>query len=239
MRQVQHGRKPRGRGRKQHNPLSRIYDSSGPETKIRGTAAHIAEKYQSLARDATSSGHRIVAENYLQHAEHYLRIVAVAQAAMQPPVQAGSGQVNSGQSDQAPPSERRENGDENNAVSADNPQGPRGESGSQPSNRNRRNQRRRPPVIDTPDIAAPAENPAAAEPEAAPVLADETAKKPPRAKAVDAGDASVNGASKPAAAPATPAPRRRTRRKPKATDTVKDTAKDSDISADADTAEIV
>ncbi|MBP1885153.1 hypothetical protein J2Z50_003443 [Ensifer mexicanus] len=51
--------------------------------KIRGTAQHIAEKYAALARDAQSSGDRVMAENYLQHAEHYNRIIAAAQAQMQ------------------------------------------------------------------------------------------------------------------------------------------------------------
>ena len=62
--------------RKGSNPLTRTYDSSGPDVKIRGTAQHIAEKYATLARDAQSSGDRVVAENYLQHAEHYNRIIA-------------------------------------------------------------------------------------------------------------------------------------------------------------------
>ncbi|TNM59666.1 DUF4167 domain-containing protein [Aliirhizobium smilacinae] len=69
--------------RKGGNPLSRTYDSSGPDVKIRGTAQHIAEKYSNLARDAQSSGDRVIAENYLQHAEHYYRIIAAAQAQMQ------------------------------------------------------------------------------------------------------------------------------------------------------------
>jgi hypothetical protein len=69
--------------RKGSNPLTRTYDSSGPDVKIRGTAQHIAEKYAQLARDAQSSGDRVVAENYLQHAEHYNRIIASAQAQMQ------------------------------------------------------------------------------------------------------------------------------------------------------------
>lgn len=51
--------------------------------KIRGTAQHIAEKYSTLARDSHSSGDRVMAENYLQHAEHYYRIIAAAQAQMQ------------------------------------------------------------------------------------------------------------------------------------------------------------
>jgi hypothetical protein len=61
------------------NP-NRTYDSSGPEIKIRGSASHVYEKYLQLARDANSSGDRIMAENYLQHAEHYYRIMAAAAA---------------------------------------------------------------------------------------------------------------------------------------------------------------
>jgi hypothetical protein len=95
MRPGQQNKRGRGRGsnnngggnnnfnRKGGNPLSRSYDSSGPDVKIRGTAQHIAEKYAALARDAQSSGDRVMAENYLQHAEHYNRIIAAAQAQMQ------------------------------------------------------------------------------------------------------------------------------------------------------------
>lgn len=64
------------------NPLTRSYESNGPDVKIRGSAQQIAEKYSALARDATSSGDRVMAENYLQHAEHYNRIIAAAQAQM-------------------------------------------------------------------------------------------------------------------------------------------------------------
>ena len=96
MRPGQQNKRGRGRGgsnnsgggggnfnRKGGNPLTRTYDSSGPDVKIRGTAQHIAEKYSALARDAQSSGDRVMAENYLQHAEHYNRIIATAQAQMQ------------------------------------------------------------------------------------------------------------------------------------------------------------
>src|SRR3984957_12600505 len=65
------------------NP-NRTFDSSGPEVKIRGSAAHVYEKYLQLARDANSSGDRVTAENYLQHAEHYFRIMAAQQAAQNP-----------------------------------------------------------------------------------------------------------------------------------------------------------
>src|SRR4249919_1692885 len=73
----------RGRGnnnnRKSHNPLTRVYESNGPDVKIRGTASHIAEKYVQLARDSQSSGDPVSAENYYQHAEHYFRLIAAAQ----------------------------------------------------------------------------------------------------------------------------------------------------------------
>jgi hypothetical protein len=91
MRQGQQHRRGRGRNnnnshnqnygghnnnhRKGNNPLSRSFESNGPEVKVRGTPAHVAEKYLSLARDAQSAGDPVLAENYLQHAEHYNRII--------------------------------------------------------------------------------------------------------------------------------------------------------------------
>ena len=84
MRQGQQNRRGRGRGRKPQNPLARNYESNGPDVKIRGTAAHIAEKYMSLARDALASGDLIAAESYFQHAEHYNRIIMAAQSQFGP-----------------------------------------------------------------------------------------------------------------------------------------------------------
>jgi hypothetical protein len=69
----------RNRNRRSQNPLSRVFESSGPDVKIRGTATQVAEKYVQLARDAQSSGDPVAAENYYQHAEHYFRIIASAQ----------------------------------------------------------------------------------------------------------------------------------------------------------------
>ncbi|WP_175869332.1 DUF4167 domain-containing protein [Bartonella gabonensis] len=66
------------------NPLSRNYESSGPDVKIRGNAQQIADKYISLARDAQGAGDRVMSENYLQHAEHYLRIILAAAGQMSP-----------------------------------------------------------------------------------------------------------------------------------------------------------
>lgn len=83
MRQGQQNRRGRGRQNtntnartgKGQNPLTRSYESNGPDVKIRGTPAHVAEKYISLARDSLSAGDVVMAENYLQHAEHYNRII--------------------------------------------------------------------------------------------------------------------------------------------------------------------
>jgi hypothetical protein len=82
MRNGQNKHRMRGRNRgggKSHNPLTRVYESNGPDVKIRGTANHVAEKYIQLARDATASGDPVAAENYYQHAEHYFRLIAAAQ----------------------------------------------------------------------------------------------------------------------------------------------------------------
>ena len=80
------GQNKRMRGRPSNNrrgpnPLTRSYESNGPDVKIRGNAHHVAEKYLQLARDAHTSGDPVAAENYLQHAEHYFRLIASAQAA--------------------------------------------------------------------------------------------------------------------------------------------------------------
>ncbi len=91
MRQGQQHRRGRGRNnnnnngssnvnnhagnRKGQNPLTRSFESNGPDVKVRGTPAHVAEKYMQLARDAQSVGDHVLAENYLQHAEHYNRII--------------------------------------------------------------------------------------------------------------------------------------------------------------------
>lgn len=74
-------KRQRGRGRKPNGQQNRHFESNGPDIKIRGSASHVHEKYQQLARDAASSGDRIMAENYLQHAEHYFRIVRAQQDA--------------------------------------------------------------------------------------------------------------------------------------------------------------
>ena len=62
-------------GRRNNQPRTQVYDSNGPDVRIRGTAHQVAEKYLALAKDSTAVGDHTVAENYFQHAEHYIRII--------------------------------------------------------------------------------------------------------------------------------------------------------------------
>ncbi len=78
-RQRGRNRKPGGGNANAANP-NRSWDSQGPENiKVRGNAQTVYERYQQLARDAASSGDRVLAENYLQHAEHYFRVLRALQ----------------------------------------------------------------------------------------------------------------------------------------------------------------
>ncbi|WP_170463318.1 DUF4167 domain-containing protein [Ruegeria arenilitoris] len=65
------------------NVVNRVFDSSGPEGKVRGTPQQIIDKYNQLARDAQLSNDRVAAENFQQHAEHYLRLLSEAQREME------------------------------------------------------------------------------------------------------------------------------------------------------------
>jgi hypothetical protein len=81
-RQRGRGRKPGGGHHHNHHQPNRTMESSGPDTKVRGPASHIYERYLQLARDAASSGDRVLSENYLQHADHYFRLVRAMQPAV-------------------------------------------------------------------------------------------------------------------------------------------------------------
>jgi len=92
----------RGRGhhqatRHQHRgtPMNRnhVFDSNGPDVRLRGTSQQLFEKYLQLGRDATSAGDRVMAESYFQHAEHYFRILNAMQQAQgqSPQAQGGNG----------------------------------------------------------------------------------------------------------------------------------------------------
>ncbi|MCP4183277.1 MAG: DUF4167 domain-containing protein [Hyphomicrobiales bacterium] len=121
MRQQQQRSRNRNRGRKSSNPLSRNFESNGPDVKIRGNANHIAEKYSVLARDALTSGDTVMAENYFQHAEHYFRIIA----ATQPNIQNNSNRDN----DKTP--NNSQNDDADTGETTNTPENARGE-GPQP-----------------------------------------------------------------------------------------------------------
>ena len=69
----------RNRSNSGGNIVNRVFDSSGPEGKVRGTPQQIIEKYNQLTRDAQLSNDRVAAENFQQHAEHYLRLLSEAQ----------------------------------------------------------------------------------------------------------------------------------------------------------------
>ncbi len=80
-------------------PLNRnhVFDSNGPDVRVRGTSQQLFEKYLQLGRDATSSGDRVMAESYFQHAEHYFRILNAMNQAAQQSQQGGQGQQGGGQ----------------------------------------------------------------------------------------------------------------------------------------------
>ncbi len=83
----------RGRNQRRRQGVNpnRALDSNGPDVRIRGTANQIYDKYQALARDASSAGDRIKAESYLQHAEHYFRLIRSMQVQQQPQNQSAAG----------------------------------------------------------------------------------------------------------------------------------------------------
>lgn len=76
-------RSKNNRNRPSGNIVNRVFDSNGPEGKVRGTPQQIIDKYNQLARDSQLSGDRVATENFQQHAEHYLRLLADAQREME------------------------------------------------------------------------------------------------------------------------------------------------------------
>ena len=78
-------RRQRGRNNNRRNQPNRnqVFDSNGPNVRVRGNAQQIMDKYMALARDAQSAGNHVLAEAFFQHGEHYLRIHLVNQAAVE------------------------------------------------------------------------------------------------------------------------------------------------------------
>lgn len=93
------------------NIINRVFDSSGPEGKVRGTPQQIIEKYLVLARDAQLSGDRVAAENFLQHAEHYTRMLSDAQREMAREAEARQQQHQNQNNNQGRRFEQRDEGD--------------------------------------------------------------------------------------------------------------------------------
>lgn len=160
MRQGQQNRRGRGRGnnnsgRKGQNPLTRNFESNGPDVKIKGTPAHVAEKYMSYARDALSNGDPVLAENFLQHAEHYNRIILTYREQQQ--AQSGADNSNGSpnqrqqrqpQQRNAPEAERESDGETsaegaNPALATDAPQPAMGGDNEGPRERQNRQGRNR------------------------------------------------------------------------------------------------
>ncbi len=78
-----HGQQSQNGQRRGYQNKNRVFDSNGPDVRIRGTAFQIVEKYAGLAKDAHSAGDRVLAESYLQHAEHYQRMINIWNEEMQ------------------------------------------------------------------------------------------------------------------------------------------------------------
>ena len=93
----QRGRNRSAGGKPQQHNANRALESNGPEgVKVRGNAQTVFERYQQLARDAASSGDRVLAENFLQHAEHYFRLIRAMQPTRPASEIIGRDQFNSG-----------------------------------------------------------------------------------------------------------------------------------------------
>jgi hypothetical protein len=153
------GRNNHQRRRQGVNP-NRALDSNGPDVRIRGTAQQIYDKYVALARDATSSGDRVKTENYLQHAEHYFRVLRSVQGPQNQPTDQSA--ENEADGDQPSIGDQRQPEHQGDGASPDAPaardnaepapteagadqsQGGRAAGGADPESRRRRRRPRRP-----------------------------------------------------------------------------------------------
>lgn len=124
---MKRGRNQRRRPGGGNNP-NRALDSNGPDVRIRGTANQIYDKYQQLARDASSAGDRVKAESYLQHAEHYFRLIRSMQPPQQQTQQPAEGEgeqpsIEDEDQNQAPRESRQPRGRRNNNGASNNDSG--------------------------------------------------------------------------------------------------------------------
>jgi hypothetical protein len=126
-------RSTRSNGRRSfsHGP-NRSFESNGPSVKLRGTAVQVYDKYLALARDATSSGDRIAAENFFQHAEHYFRLMAANAEQQQQRAESGQrreGRDGGGERNKA----RRGNGQDHDSAGAETPEAAVAEAAATPA----------------------------------------------------------------------------------------------------------
>lgn len=77
-------RKPHGGPHTGISNKGQGYDGNAADVRVRGNAYQVLEKYLQLARDAGTVGDRVAAENFLQHADHYYRVVAAMQEGQRP-----------------------------------------------------------------------------------------------------------------------------------------------------------
>lgn len=174
------------RNRSVGNIVNRVFDSSGPEGKVRGTPQQIIDKYNQLALDAQLSNDRVATENFQQHAEHYLRMLADAlkeqqdrQAQFQQNQQQNQQRNNAAQGEEGQPNvaERPQKDSEKKAsgevIDADSPQPDIGLVET-PENRPQRQRRprRKPEQAAETQSEAPAEKTAAETPETPPAQPD-------------------------------------------------------------------
>lgn len=177
---MKRGRNQRRRpGGGNSNP-NRALDSNGPEVRIRGTATQIYDKYTALARDASSSGDRIKAESYLQHAEHYFRVIRATQPPQQQQQGQQSGQSQPNQSGQSQPSSREGEGEQPTIEG--------GEDAPKGRQNNRRRQEAKPSAEAPAETTSETEAPAKSEPggdaeETVKASEVEAEKKPKRRRA--------------------------------------------------------
>ena len=97
------------------NVVNRVFDSSGPEGKVRGTPQQIIDKYTQLARDATLSNDRVAAENFQQHAEHYTRMLGDAMREQEARREAQEAQQQQNRNNRQQQQNREQQGSDQNA----------------------------------------------------------------------------------------------------------------------------
>lgn len=163
------------------NVINRVFDSSGPEGKVRGTPQQVIDKYNQLARDAQLSGDRVAAENFQQHAEHYLRLLSTAMKEQESRREEQERQNRERQAERDRDRARRQERESNNGETAEGKQksdvlgtGGEAESG----------------LVETPENQTARDEPA---PVPAPAPAAPKPKRKPRSRAKPAADGGANG----------------------------------------------